>query len=112
MNDDDNFVTGTAATATFSHSMDPATVEASFTVRETNGNDVPGTVVMNAENTVATFTPSLSALNPNSSYIAAVIASEKSPFVLAFGQKYTMERVALRWRICFLAYRYNELRID
>jgi Ice-binding-like/Bacterial Ig-like domain len=78
MNGDDNFVTGTAVTATFSHPMDPETVSSSFTVRETNGNDVPGSVAMNAENTVATFTPSLSALNPNTSYIAAVTMAAKN----------------------------------
>jgi hypothetical protein len=78
MNDDDNFVTGTAVTATFSHPMDAATVSSSFTVREANGNEVPGVVVMNAENTVATFTPSLSALNPNTSYSAAVSTEAKN----------------------------------
>src|SRR5450631_4761404 len=53
-NTSDNVVTGTAVTATFSQPMDPETVKSSsagnlltFTVTETNGNDVPGTVVMN-----------------------------------------------------------------
>jgi Ice-binding-like/Bacterial Ig-like domain len=84
-NTSDNVVTGTAVTATFSHLMDPETVNSSsagnlltFTVRETNGNEVPGTVVMNDENTAATFTPTLSALNPNTSYTATVTTAAKN----------------------------------
>jgi hypothetical protein len=72
-NTTDNVVTGTEVTATFSQLMDPETVNSlTFTVRESNGNDVPGTVVMNDAQTVATFTPTWSALNPNTSYTAAV----------------------------------------
>ncbi len=78
MNEDDNVVTGTAVTATFSHPMDPATVSASFTLRDTSGNDVPGIVIMNAENTVATFMPSWSALNPNTTYSAEVTMGAKN----------------------------------
>jgi hypothetical protein len=84
-NTSDNVVTGTAVTATFSHLMDPETVNSSsagnlltFTVRETSGNEVPGTVVMNDENTEATFTPTLSALNPNTSYTATVTTAAKN----------------------------------
>src|ERR1700694_4484225 len=84
-NTSDNVVTGTAVTATFSHLMDPETVNSSsagnlltFTVRETNGNEVPGTVVMNDEDTVATFTPTWSALNPNTSYTATVTTAAKN----------------------------------
>jgi hypothetical protein len=84
-NTSDNVVTGTAVTATFSQLMDPETVNSSsagnlltFTVRETNGNDVPGTVVMNDANTVATFTPTWSALNPNTSYTATVTTAAKN----------------------------------
>src|SRR6202158_3364878 len=84
-NSSDNVVTGTAVTATFSHLMDPETVNSSsagnlltFTVRETNGNEVPGTVVMNDENTAATFTPTWSALNPNTSYTATVTTAAKN----------------------------------
>jgi hypothetical protein len=78
-NTSDNVVTGTAATATFSQPMDPATVNSlTFTVKETTGNNVPGTVVMNAANTVATFTPTSSALNPNTSYTATVTTAAKN----------------------------------
>jgi hypothetical protein len=84
-NTSDNVVTGTAVTATFSQPMDPATVNSSsagnlltFTVKETTGNDVPGTVAMNAANTVATFTPTSSALNPNTSYTATVMTAAKN----------------------------------
>ena len=84
-NTSDNVVTGTAVTAAFSQPMDPETVNSSsvgnlptFTVTEANGNDVPGTVVMNGANTVATFTPTSSALNPNTSYIATVTTAAKN----------------------------------
>jgi ice-binding like protein/Big-like domain-containing protein len=79
-----NVVTGTVVTATFSQPMDPATVisssaaEFTFTVKETTGDDVPGTVVMNEANTVATFTPTSSALNPNTSYTATVTMTAKN----------------------------------
>ena len=75
----DNLVTGTVVTATFSQPMDPATIISSpagtlltFTLKETNGLAVPGTVSMNAANTVATFTPTASALNTNTGYTATV----------------------------------------
>jgi hypothetical protein len=65
--------------------MDPGTVNSSsagnlltFTVTETNGNEVPGTVVMNDENTAATFTPTWSALYPNTSYTARVTTAAKN----------------------------------
>jgi hypothetical protein len=84
-NDSDNIVSGTAVTATFSQPMDPATVNSfsagdslTFTLRETTGNDLPGTVVMNAANTVATFTPTSSGLNPNTSYTATVTTGAKN----------------------------------
>jgi hypothetical protein len=78
-NTNNNVVTGTAATATFSQPMDPATVNSlTFTVKETTGNDVPGTVVMNEANIVATFTPTSSALYPNTSYTATVTTAAKS----------------------------------
>jgi hypothetical protein len=84
-NTGDNVVTGTAVTATFSQPMDPETVNSSsagnlltFTVKETNGNDVPGTVVVSDANTVATFTPTSSALNPNTSYTATVTTAAKN----------------------------------
>jgi hypothetical protein len=78
-NTSDNVVTGAAVIATFSQLMDPETVNSSsFTVTETNGNDVPGTVVMNDANTVATFTPTWSALNPNTSYTVTVTTAAKN----------------------------------
>jgi len=84
-NTTDNVVTGTAVTATFSQPMDPETVNSSsagnlltFTVAEANGNDVPGTVVMNDANTLATFTPTSSALNPNTSYTATLTTAAKN----------------------------------
>jgi hypothetical protein len=85
-NTSDNVVTGTAVAATFSQPMDPTTVNLlTFTVTEANGNDVPGTVVMNDANTVATFTPTSSALNPNTSYIATVTTAAKNAAGVAMG---------------------------
>jgi hypothetical protein len=91
-NTSDNVVTGAAVTATFSQPMDPETVSSSsvgilltFTVTETNGNDIPGTVVMNDANTVATFTPTSSALNPNTSYTATVTMAAKNAAGVAMG---------------------------
>jgi Ice-binding-like/Bacterial Ig-like domain len=84
-NSSHNVVTGTAVTATFSQLMDPETINSSsagslltFTVKETQGNDLPGTVVMNDANTEATFTPTSSALNPNTSYTATVTTAAKN----------------------------------
>ena len=78
-------LTGTVITASFKQAMDPATINSSlpgalttFTLKETNGNNVPGTVALNAENTAAAFTPSASALTPNTSYTATVTTMAKS----------------------------------
>ena len=91
-NTSDNVVIGTAVTATFSQPMDPETVNSSWagnsltlTVTEANGNEVPGTVVMNDANTVATFTPTASALNPNTSYVATVTTRAKNQAGVAMG---------------------------
>ena len=91
-NSSNNVVTGTVVTATFSQPMDPATISSSsagdlltFAVKETTGNDVPGTVVMNEANTVATFTPTSSALNPNTSYTATVTMAAKNAAGVAMG---------------------------
>jgi hypothetical protein len=80
-----NIVTGTVVTATFSQPMDPATIASpqagalrTFTLKETTGNNVPGTVAMNAANTVAIFTPTASALNPNTRYTATLSTAAKS----------------------------------
>jgi hypothetical protein len=86
-NTSNNVVTGTAATATFSQPMDPATVNLlTFSVKETTGNDVPGTVVMDEANIVATFTPTSSALNPNTSYTATVTTAAKNAGGVAMAQ--------------------------
>ncbi len=78
-NNSSNVVTGTQVTATFTQPMDAATVNLlTFTVKETTGNNVPGTVVMDETNTVATFTPTSSALNPNTSYTATVMTAAKN----------------------------------
>jgi hypothetical protein len=79
INTSDNVVTGTEVTATFSQLMDLETVNSlTFTVRESNGNDVPGSVVMNDAQTVATFTPTWLALNPNTNYTATITTAAKN----------------------------------
>ncbi|MFC6519989.1 ice-binding family protein [Undibacterium arcticum] len=84
-NSSNNLVTATVVSATFSQPMDPATLNSSpagtlltFTLKETTGNNVPGTVSMNAANTVATFTPTASALTPKTSYTATVTTAAKN----------------------------------
>ena len=78
-NNSNNVLTGTQVTATFTQPMDAATVNVvTFTVKETTGNNVPGIVVMDETNTVATFTPTSSALNPNTSYTATVMMTAKN----------------------------------
>src|SRR5579863_2370008 len=82
----DNVVTGAIVTATFSQRMDRETVNAlTFTVRETEGNEVAGSVVMNGANTVAVFTPTSSALTPNTSYTATVATAAKNAAGVAMG---------------------------
>jgi hypothetical protein len=85
LNSSSNIVTGTAATATFSQPMNPATIASfpagslrTFTLADEQGNNVPGTVAMNTAHTVATFTPSAPALNPNMSYVATVSTAAAS----------------------------------
>ena len=85
-------LTGTVVTATFSRSMDPATIASSlpgtlttFSLKEATGNNVPGTVALNAENTAAAFTPSASALKPNTSYTATMTTAAKSAGGTALG---------------------------
>jgi hypothetical protein len=80
-----NAGSGTQVTAIFSQMMDPATINSSpagtlltFTLKVTGGNNVPGTVAMNAGNTAATFTPIAAALTPNTSYTATVTTAAKS----------------------------------
>jgi hypothetical protein len=95
-NNGENIITGAVVTATFSQPMDAATLNSpspgqllTFTVRETNGNDVPGTVVMSAANTTATFTPASSALHPNTSYTAEVTTAAKNEAGVAMAQPIT-----------------------
>jgi hypothetical protein len=85
INNSSNIVTGTTVSATFSQAMDPATISSSlaaplltFTLKETTGNNVAGTVAMNATNTAATFTPTASALTPNTSYTATLTTAAKN----------------------------------
>ncbi len=75
-----NVVTGTVLTANFSEAMNPLTITpvGTFTLRVTNGADVPGTVTMNAANTVATFTPTAAALLPNTNYTATVSVAARN----------------------------------
>ena len=87
-NGNNNVVTGTAVSVTFSERMNPATLESSpagpagtrltFTLKDSGGNDVEGTVAMNAANTVATFTPTESALRPDENYTASVTREAES----------------------------------
>lgn len=76
-----NVVTGKLVTATFNAAMAPATITAAgtFTLKTTTaGTNVPGTVTMNAANTVATFTPTATALVANTSYTATVTTAAKN----------------------------------
>ena len=84
-NSSNNVVSGTIVSATFSQPMDTASISSNpagtlntFTLKETIGNNVAGTVAMNATNTVASFTPTLSALKRNTSYTATVTNAAKN----------------------------------
>jgi hypothetical protein len=79
INSSENIVTATAPTATFSQPMNPATIDSlqagqqlTFTLADAAGNNVRGTVAMDVTNTVATFTPTVPALNPNTGYVATI----------------------------------------
>jgi hypothetical protein len=65
--------------------MNPATIDSSsagtlltFTLQNSSGNNVQGTVAMNAADTVATFTPAASALNTNEKYTATITTAAQS----------------------------------
>lgn len=81
-----NVVTGKLVNATFNTAMNPTTIESSpagtlltFTLKETvSGTDVPGTVAMNIANTIATFTPTATALATNTQYTATVTTAAKN----------------------------------
>jgi hypothetical protein len=77
-----------APTATFSQAVVPNTV--SFTLKDSSGNAVAGSVSFNAGNTVATFTPT-SSLTGSTTYTATVSGAQNtsgtpmsSPFVWSF----------------------------
>ncbi len=70
-----------APTATFSSAVTPNTV--SFTVQNSSGNAVAGTVSFNGADTVATFTPT-NPLTATSSYTATVSAPQNSPYTWSF----------------------------
>ena len=64
-----------APTATFSQAVTPST--ASFTVKDSGGNAVTGSVTFNGADTVATFTPA-SSLAANTTYTATVSGAQNS----------------------------------
>ena len=64
-----------APTATFSQAVQPSTV--SFTVKDSGGNGVAGTVGFNGADTVATFTPA-SSLTPSTTYTVTVSGAQNS----------------------------------
>lgn len=85
INNSKNIVTATALTATFSQPMNPSTIDSlqagqqlTFTLTDASGNNVRGTVAMDVTNTVATFTPTAPALNPNTGYVATVTTKAAS----------------------------------
>lgn len=78
-NSSDNVVSATPITVEFAQAMNPSTINSSvagllqtMTLKDSAGNAVAGTVAMNAENTVAIFTPSASALSANTEYTVTV----------------------------------------
>ena len=84
-NGDNNVVTGTAVSATFSVPMNPATIDSSpagsvltFTLKGSSGDYVDGTVALNAAKTVATFTPTDSELRPDEKYTATITTAAES----------------------------------
>jgi hypothetical protein len=84
-NSSKNIVTGTEVSATFSAPMNPATLNSdpagallTFTLKDSGGNNVQGTVAMNAANTVATFTPLESALRVDAKYTATITKAAES----------------------------------
>jgi hypothetical protein len=64
-----------APTATFSQAVVPSTV--SFTVKDSGGNAVTGSVTFNSANTVATFTPA-SSLAASTTYTATVSGAQNT----------------------------------
>ena len=64
-----------APTATFSQAVVPSTV--SFTLKDSGGNTVAGSVTFDSTNTIATFTPG-SQLAPSATYTATVLGAQNS----------------------------------
>jgi hypothetical protein len=96
INSSKNIVTATAPTATFSQPMNPATINSlqagqqlTFTLADAAGNNVRGTVALDVTNTVATFTPSVPALNPNTGYVATITTTAASAGGLALASPVT-----------------------
>ena len=84
-NSSNNIVTGTVVTATFNEAMNPLTIASTpagtlrtFTLKDQYNHDVPGTVAMNASNTVASFTPSAPALMVHTWYFATMTTAAHS----------------------------------
>lgn len=73
-------LTGKTVTATFTQAMTPLTVTqfGTFSLKVTTGADVPGTVTMNAANTIATFTPTAAALLANTNYTATMAITARN----------------------------------
>jgi hypothetical protein len=83
-----------APTATFSQAVTPST--ASFTVKDSGGNTVAGSVTFNSANTVATFTPA-SSLAGSTTYTATVSGAQNSsgtPMSSPFSWSFTTSAVA------------------
>jgi Domain of unknown function (DUF4082)/Bacterial Ig-like domain/Fibronectin type III domain/Bacterial Ig domain len=82
-------------TATFSQAVVPNTV--SFTLKDSGGTTVPGSVTFNGANTVATFTPTNS-LAASTAYTATVSGAQNSsgtPMSSPFSWSFTTGAVAL-----------------
>ena len=84
-NSSKNVVTGTAVSATFSQPMNPATIDSpqagqqlTFTLADSSGISVLGTVAMDSTNTVATFTPVAPALLTHATYVATITTTAAS----------------------------------
>jgi hypothetical protein len=77
-----NVAASVAPTATFSQAVVPSTV--SFTLKDSAGNTVAGSVTFDSTTTVATFTPA-SSLAPSTTYTATVSGAQNSSGVTMSG---------------------------
>ncbi|HAT32520.1 MAG TPA: hypothetical protein DCW29_17220 [Janthinobacterium sp.] len=80
-----NVLSGTVVSASFNQAMDPTTLNSAvpgalptYTVNDSLGLNVPGTVAMNAANTVASFTPGMPVLLPGTRYTATLSTAARS----------------------------------